>query len=505
MDFWLIFIGFVVICLTLLMYTRNYKIQSKEGFENAMVQASDFGSTQDKYFHELAPAEKGFFINPKLSTDGLNEMLAAPDVNSTISPDQDFTKFFGVDPEIKHKSKNKLCVSAQTPKDLPARTGALAECGWYYIDDPTKSSVGLLGTRDGPLSFKNLPEGGEWMWDLRKAQQKEEIKHCKRVKKCSLINCTAFKGKCGFCKSKGFGVPILKSGKQKYKIPLSDLCEGPIVLNGSKCAKPLESVIKTSNGKTCKSFGYPSPNNEMRLYSKTECRALGGLLKSGGVCVSKSGTSYSEECRNLNKPASSKNGPVRVARNDCTPDKNGKLTPKCLVSIARGLGFSESGGMIRIISTQSKPTSNELLAIKTLKANGVPVSKSLLIDGNVDELTAGNAFNKIYEAMKGADTDVKEAATLLVNGDTSFDPCSPNILNASSKIPVKCLQREFRKVGCQASGKAYPKETNSNNLKILPLKKVTSTFQNLYNSMTDAKSPLKQQKAVKNCLGIDIV
>lgn len=505
MDFWLLFIGFVVVCLAILMYARNYKLPSTEGFNNLMVESSDFGSIQDKYFHELAPAEKGFFINSKLSMDGLNDTFAAPDFNSTISPDQDFTKFFGIDPEIKHKSKNKLCVAAKTPKDLPGRSGALAECGWYFIDDPSKPSVGLLGTREGPLSFKSLPPGGEWVWDLRKAQQKEEIKHCKRVKKCSLINCVAFKDICGFCRNKGHGVPILSNGKQKYKVPVSDLCGEKLILNGSKCKKELEQVIITSNGKPCKSYGYPSPNNEMRLYSETECKALGGVINDDGICRTKDGMSFSDECRGLNKPVSSKNGKVRLAKNDCNPDRKGRLSPKCLASIAKGLGFSDSGAMIRIISTQSKPSSNELLAIKTLNKNGITVSKSLLIDGNVDELSAGNAFNAIYEAMMGSETEVKEAATLLVNGDTSFDPCSPNILNASPKIPVKCLQREFRKAGCQASGKAYPKNNNSKKLEVLSLKKVTSTFQNLYNSMTQADKPLIQQKAVKNCLGIDMV
>ena len=529
MDFWVIFLGFVVVCLAILMYTRKFKIPAYEGYGNIMDEAMAFGKFQDGYFHDLTPTEKGLFINGNLSTTGLNDSLAQPELYLPKSPDRDYTTYFAENPEYKYKEKNEFCKTATIPNDLPAHGGALLECGWYYLDDPSKPSMGLVGTREGALFLEDLPQNGEWIWDLSVAQQKEEVKLCKRMKSCFLVDLDDFKDKCGFCKNKGHGVPIFPSGQEKYKDAAGNFCGEPLIVNSSKCLQPVMPVIKTSSGISCGSYGYASSDNSTRLYTESDCNALGGTYRNSGECLDdKNGGSFSTECRSLNVPfngvnpvsgnsSNNGNGPSgntpfgdpssgnfgASVPNVCTPNAAGGLTAQCLLSIAKGLGFSETGTVIRLITTHGTPTDNESIAIDTLEMNGIPVPKSIIGGaGNIDTLTAGNAYNKIYTAMTAGSTPkIKAAATLLVNGDVNFDPCSIESLG-NDPIPTRCLQREFRKVGCQASGAAYPTDSTAGSIKTMPIGDVRSTFQNLYNSMKNAKDSTNQYKAVKDCLGI---
>jgi hypothetical protein len=66
----------------------------------------------------------------------------------------------------------------------------------------------------------------------------------------------------------------------------------------------------------------------------------------------------------------------------------------------------------------------------------------------------------------------------------------------------QCIQREFRKAGCQPAGKEFPGNVTKlgkyNNYR---WGNVVKEFQTLYNSMMD-RDGAKQDEAVKKCLGI---
>ena len=95
---------------------------------------------------------------------------------------------------------------------------------------------------------------------------------------------------------------------------------------------------------------------------------------------------------------------------------------------------------------------------------------------------------------------IRAAANVFVNGDTSaFDPCSSTSSDISRSIP--CLQRMFRQVGCQASGKAYPTTQTVNTYTNLSLADIQAKFQNIYESMTSSDQSI-QDESVKNCMGI---
>ena len=533
MEFWLTLVVFVVVCLTILMYLRKFKMPSWEGF-GPMDEARAFGAFQSTYFHDTAPTEKGFFVNGNLSLTDLNMSLSQPELYLPKSPDRDYTTYFSPNPEDKYIDKNSFCKSASKPSDLPAHTSSTVDCGWYFIDDSSKPSIGLAGTIDGPLFTEDLPPNGVWMWDLALAQQKEEIKACKRMTKCFLVDLDSFKGKCGFCPTKGHGVPIFPNGQEKYLDSNGGFCGQPLVVSSSQCLLPIQATVTTSSGIQCK-YGYPSPDNAQRYFNEVECTTLGGTYTSPSQCIASDGISFNDQCSALNIPvsvlASNSSNAVNgtsgsgVAGNAgsvgqgmftnnqsspiitttpsiCSPNTAGNLTPQCLLSIARGLGFADTGSIIRLISTNGTPNNNELIAIQTLTAAGISVPSAILGAGNIDTTSAGNIYNAIYNAMTaGSNPKIRASATLLVNGDVNFDPCTPEFIG-NDTIPTPCLQQEFRRNGCQASGAAYPTESTAATMNRLPLSQVTSTFQNLYKSMSNATDQVSQANAVKDCLGI---
>lgn len=506
MEVWLIIIGIVVVCFAILMYLHKIRMPAFEGF-GAMDDAMEFGAAQDTYFHDLAPTEKGFFVNSNLNLSDLNTSLAQPELYLPMSPDRDYTTYFAPDPSTTYKSVDTFCRTATAPSDLPAHAGGLVECGWYYLDDPSQPSMGLAGTKDAPLFADDIPQNGTWIWDLTLAQQKEEMKKCKRLTRCFLVDLDDFKGKCGFCLTKGYGVPIYPSGQEKYLDANGNFCGQPLVTEGTQCVQTVAPSVKTASGLSCGSYGYASANNEQRMYSKSDCTALNGAYQEPGICTAQDGSTYNSECSRLNMPrilfeqVTQNEGGGSTIPQVCTPNINGNLTPQCLITVAKNLGFADTGSMLRILSTMGAPSVNDNIAIQTLANAGITIPPAIFGPGNIDYLTAGNIFNSIYAAMTSGSPRISSSATLLVNGNVNFDPCDPTFIG-SDPIPTQCLQQEFRKAGCQASGSAYPTEATAPLINTLPIETVGASYKELYNTMTTANNPALQADAVKKCLGI---
>lgn len=490
--------------LAILMYANKLKLPAFEGF-GAMDEAMAFGAIQDTYFHDIAPTDKGIIVNTNLNLTDLNSSLAQPELYLPKSPDRDYTTYFAPDPSEKYRDLNSLCQSAQAPNNMPARTNDLVGCGWYYFDDPSMPSIGLVGNKEGPLFLENLPRNGTWIWDLPLATQKEETKLCKRLNKCFLIDLQGFAGKCGFCMTKGYGVPIYPSGQEKYVDANGNFCGSPVVTSSSQCVQTTQPGVTTSSGLSCGNYGYPSTDNKQRMYTQTDCSALNGSYRPPGICTASDGTVFNQECNSLNMPAGMIAGSFLGGSTSvplaCSPNANGNLSKQCLIMIAKGIGFADTGSLIRLLSTNAQPNENEDIALKILAANNAPLPESILGSGSIDVISAGNALNAIYNAMSNSSIKVKASATLFVNGNSYFDPCSPEFLG-NDTIPTYCLQQEFRKAGCQASGSAYPDSTTAGQINTLPITTISSMFQRLYESMSNTSDPREQSKSVTQCLGI---
>jgi len=498
----LVLITVLVLLLIIGLTYFGLRYYVSEGFENLLEVETPFIKDQQVVYTNY-PME--ILTNP-----GVNDMktaLVVPDIflnmgavdTNTMSerlvadPTNGFTDY-----------DNKFCRRALMPANLPKHLrGARDGCGWWYVEEPSLTSTGVLGTQNGPIFTDGLPNGGVWIWDLAKAQELEEIKACRQIKECQLIDVDAVHLRCGFCPTTGYAVPINTDGTEKYLDNVNATCGVSVIINGSDCVSVGKIPVVASDGTSCQDYGRPSTDRKLRLYNQEECDDLNGDLKYDGQCLSKIGGNYSEDCADLNKPAVGA----------CTPDSRGRLTGDCLVSIMKGLGYTVRGALLRIVMNGGRLEMNDRVAMAQLEDVGVKIPDTILSGGgsgtrdggNIDKNTAANLYMRIKEQIRiGVSTRIREAAKWLVVGTSDFDPCTFDA-NETGPFPLTCIQQLWRMSGCQPAGTDYPA-----NLKMaeayngMTWGQLTDLFKNKYNAMNDASNRNSQADSIMKCLGISV-
>ena len=418
------------------------------------------------------------------------------------------------------------CKSAKMPENLPPHVrGAAVGCGWYYVPDPKLTSSGALGQASGPIfptgpnsdGINGIPNygNGQWIWDLSIAQQLEDIKNCARIKTCIAIDAPSVNGMCGFCPSSGVAIPVNIDGTEKYTKTLKignisappAVCNTPTIMKGASCPVPpgKEKPLITPEGINCSTLGYPSSDYSIRLYTQNDCsEKMNGIWAPNGECLVMGGNgqpngSYSAACSALNgvKPAS----PEPTV---CTPDINGRLSAACLVTLARSLGYTQQGAIIKLLQTKNELGMLDKVAIQIVKGQNVPVEPVLYKGGVITIQNAIRGYDKLYSLIKGgADPITQQAASWLCIGTNNFDPCNlPD--NTPGPFIAQCVEQQWRIAGCQPAGTEYPSEKSVlDGLNTLTWGKVKEIFANTYNAMTSETDPVKQDVAVLRCLGIN--
>jgi hypothetical protein len=485
MKAWILFLSSVVILMTIL-----YFLQTHEGFEQI-----DFANRQKNYFYDRM--NKGILSNPGLNLSELNSAVSSTDLYLPISKDRDYTTYFTEDPENAFREQDmKFCSGARMPKDLPTRVrGSSVACGWYF--HPTQISVGALGTRTGPIFRDNLRSGGRWIWNLNEAQKAEELKRCKRLRDCSLLQLEEFNGVCGFCKEKGHGIPILSNGTAKYPEDVAGSSGESIIISPNECIEDDEVIAE--DGTACMNLGRPSPDNSIRLYTKSECDTLGGDFRTNGECLKPNNSgSFSLECRALNIRPARKQTTVRSI---CDTDAQGILSRECLLRIAKSTGFNESGAVMRLLKSNTSPNSTDRLAIQTLKSVGIEIPENVLGTGVTDVKTAGAIYRRIFEMTRSAPSNIaRQAALWMAVGTKEFDNCDLDG-KSTGPFPTQCLQQAFRSAGCQPAGAKYPSERNAvSEMANMTWEQVNAAFRKTYDAM-QTDDPTKQNIALRDCLG----
>ena len=294
-------------------------------------------------------------------------------------------------------------------------------------------------------------------------------------------------------------LPIDKNGTELY--PELVTCGKPLITSKSLCPKPAPAPQKTAEGISCGTYGRPSDDNRIRLYTQNECTSLDptASFAGNGECLKSAGGSYSWDCRELN-------GPSMNTVNICDPDSNGKLTRPCLLSLSRGMGYTIGGAIVRLLSNSREVKSEmDTMAINVLNSIGIAIPEALFGAGDIDEESAKDIYYQIMDtASSGSHELYREAAKWLVYGTNNFDPCN---LPDGTKGPfmVQCIQREFRKAGCQPAGSNYPRNIEQlgkyNDYKWSDLR---NEFRTLYSSMSSSDGDV-QDDAVQKCLGVGVV
>ncbi len=493
MNQWIWILSIFLIAFILLMYLR--RPCGAEGYADFKDSNIAFADKQFNFFHKLL--NRGAFLNNGVNLAGLNAAINDNNLYNTIPENKDYTPYFSPDPYKEYFDYDaSFCKPARHPRNLPAREAVKQiQCGWWYVPDPSVPSVGTVGTRQEPLVRDNLPANGQWVWDLEKAAEMEDFKMCKRIKSCDLMDLEGIQGNCGFCERRGYAVPILRNGAEKY--PEShDACGEKTVQSSDKCYRPPVPELVTDEGIQCRNYGYASIDGALRLYTPGECAALNGNYLPSGECLIKSGGSYSAACAGLNTP------PPDAPRAVCDPDSKGTLSRDCLISLARGLGYNQSGGILRMLISKTGPNQLDKYALELLQNNGMTVPDAVLGSGAIDKESAGKVYSDLYNAMSaGYSKLTKQAAKWLVSGTDSFDICDFEP-DKTGPFPMTCLQREFRQAGCQPAGAAHPSQSNAASLQGLTWAGITKKFKDLHAAMKSTDSDV-QKRATKDCLGID--
>lgn len=485
MAAWLTLLIALVIVVVVYASTRR---RSTEGFGEFLNQQKAFGDSQRVYFHDKAA--KGILTNPGLSLADLNIAAAQPDYDLPVNKFKDMTTFFMEDPENAWTDEdNKMCRGAKHPRDLPARADReTVGCGWYYFEDPDRPSIGAMGTKTGPALPDSLPPGGTWIWNRNTAAKLEDIKLCKAIRSCEFVDLDDVAGQCAFCAEKGHAIPIESNGTPKYPEEMS--CGSDLIRNSDACAAPEEEVL-AGTGRSCGKAGRPSADGSKRLYTAAECAALGGTHLPGDMCVRPDdGGNFSLECAGLNTPSTSRSGcPV-----------SGGLNRACVLQLAARNGLSNTGGMINLINSRTI-TNMTADALKTLTAAGIDIPDTLWKTESNDAAKVNSVFRNIANVGRRTDkSDTAAAAKFLMDG-TAFNPCSSYKPDQRGPFNIDCLQRAFRRVGCQAGGAAYPSERSAvAELANKTWSQVNTMFQQTFSDMKSS-DPRTQDLALKNCLG----
>ena len=467
---WFMLIFVLIVSVTLFLWMNKKK--NAEGFGDFFNNQYLFTDMQRTYYHDQA--NKEIITNLDMDVSSVNQALNQADMYLQTSPDRDFKVYFRSEDNKYTQQDEKMCRAAPHPRNLKRNPRTTTGCGWWYVADPGKPSCGALGTRQGPLFpevLRSTYPGGRWVWDLKEAEKLEDIKMCKRITTCVAINAEGIKGNCAFCAEKGHAIPINADGSMKY--PEDDVgggCEtGDMYKNADQCPRAEALAAEVDDEEV-----------EYDLDGNPLPPTVGG----GSPTL---GTARAPGQRITTPP-----------RDTCDP-LFGKLTRECLRSLAKSMGMSDGGAVIRMISRMEAPNDLDKAALSYLKDVGVLVPEAVLGSGAVDRDTASSTYKKIVDSQNHGTLKVREGAKYLASGNENFDICYMDD-KEEGPFPPECMVREFRKAGCQQSGKAAPIGSNASRYAGLTWGEMKGRFANLYKSMKSA-DPTTQDTAVSDCLG----
>ena len=158
--------------------------------------------------------------------------------------------------------------------------------------------------------------------------------------------------------------------------------------------------------------------------------------------------------------------PNTAIRLICDPDPNtGKLHNKCLIKIAKTLGYQESGMLIKILNgdpdgylDSNNVNSKKLTKIKhdLSMYDSISVSDAFFGKGICTRYNVMNFYSSVKNAVrKGTSEKSRSAAAFLVKGD-AYDDCNIES-NVMGPFNLHCIQNEALKNRYQHDGTKFPK------------------------------------------------
>lgn len=359
---------------------------------------SGFEAEQQRYYtHEMG---RSIPTKSTVSEDALRMALGdidpiMPGSNERKQEAAGFLSTFQTSSNI--TQRDAQCRAFQSPstamRDAEARTG----CGWWYTYASNRPSVGAYGSRNGPMNpmMETQYGNGEWIWNMKDAQQKESSKQTAKVKICKDLD--YFKQQSpniGWCDTMNRAIMTDGNGNPAYPNAPGGYCPPgeKIAMTSAECPLPPQPSP----------FSPPTP------------------------------------------------APVGIST-ICSPDANGALSPQCLRSLTNTY-CSPAGTLSTAFSNGYPSTSQDFMdANSYLTERGFSLNSGLLNDGRVSQQTALQSIVGLQQYANSGTKDNSTAAALNMCYGSPFDPC--NI--PSSKTPpydIKCIKSVAIKMGYSSNG-----------------------------------------------------
>jgi hypothetical protein len=282
-------------------------------------------------------------------------------------------------------------------------TASRVRCGWVYNNSNPNNGRGAYGMRQG--AFKT-DTPGQWMWDLKKAQEKYHTAICQNIQACSDIDSDIYKKRCGWCTRSGKAVPI--SGQElAYPTGTNTACPpANVVTSAAQCPRPQ----------------VPTDPNYVRT-------------------------------------------PAEI----CSPMPNGALPRDCLLQKVTAAGCNDKGTLAQALRSGSDNDYTSVLAqersFKVYQERAaIPMDATAIKTGKITITDALNSFSRVQDlTTSAANGGLRVAARdlCLNKGDIDeFDFCTELQDNTVGPFTLDCLQKHFRRMGGQKTGASYPNTTN---------------------------------------------
>lgn len=422
-----------------------------------------------------------------LTFGDLDKVVEMSGIFGPLFKDNALSKFFFQQKDT-IKESDATCQMAGHPSKVGTNQGRIGleeGCGWWFVEDPTVPSTAAFGTPDGPDQsaaqgrLLDQHPGGVWMWDMAEAEKLEDMKRCRMIRTCGFIQDENLGVKCAYCPDLGYAVPVEGSTqppKPKYPQEAAATCgEDVLVTDPQKCPAPkfVPRLVGIDYEYDLNGNVVDSVDTNARL-----------AYEKGGV----------------------------VLKDVCEPvNGTGFVSRDCLKSMAASAGCVEGGAMMRLLDSGPRAINEvDRVALDVLEKKGALVIQRAFWNAAVRREEAANIFNKLYTLSMAPTSKenmiVKDAAAWMQRGG-DFDVCQYKETDentAESPFRIECIQREFRKVGCQTTGAAYPQHPSQYFTQSMAT--IKTQFRDLYDAMQpkNAESVQAQDDAVRKCLGIQV-
>jgi hypothetical protein len=316
----------------------------------------------------------------------------------------------------------KECASSSLDELITIKNpNAAIGCGWLYTP-PNKNSPypivsqGFIGNPEGPLQGFNPPNHKKYFFDLQLAKKQMLLDKCKALQTCTGVDDEIYRGTCGYCTDTNQGIPIDNGGRALYSDNSIGTCSpASIVRTSSKCPAPASADAGSG----------PEPNIDRT----------------------------------------------------CEP-VNGRLSAACLYNQVISAGCSDKGALATALANPSSSSNyiNSITSGDTVKIYNRVANPPLNLDIFAQGITTVESVLKETRQLVGNTKEPPRSALgssarelCLQSGSiAAYDFCDDLQDSTAAPFDLRCLQKLFRKMGGQPTGKVYP----------------TASTMALYNSMS---------------------